>query len=169
MCLLVAWALGGCTSGAPVRAHASTSDVPGVVASPTPSPPAASTCRNDYVSRPLPSWARAGFTPPDQRVPYVLGDRGDIAAVVWVTHEPLVVPPAEDKNNKILWVSRVSSGDPASLRIRAVLTGSGLTATRTVEGGPGPSVIDLPAPGCWSLDLTWGSRHDHLRLEYAAR
>ena len=48
------------------------------------------------------------------------------------------------------------------------LTGSGQTASRTVDGGPGPSIIDLPAPGCWSLNLSWGDHHDHLRLEYAS-
>ena len=101
-------------------------------------------------------------------MPYVLGDRGDIAAIVWAAHDPLVVPPAADKSNKILWVSRVSTGDGAPLRIKAELTVTGETVTRTVVGGPGPSIINLPAPGCWSFDLTWGRHHDHLRLKYVS-
>jgi hypothetical protein len=100
-------------------------------------------------------------------MPYVMGDRGDIVAILWSDHDPLVVPPAARRNNKILWVARVSTG--GSLRIRAQLTGSGRTAARRVDGGPGPSIIDLPAPGCWSLDLTWGEQRDHVQLEYAAR
>ena len=96
-------------------------------------------------------------------MPYVLGDGGDIVAILWADHDPLQVPPAADRNNKILWVSRVGSGD---LNVRATLECSGKTVTRSVSGGPGPSIIDLPSPGCWSFDLTWGTRHDHLQLEY---
>ena len=99
-------------------------------------------------------------------MPYVLGDRGQIVAILWADHDPLVVPPAADRNNKILWVARAGSG--GSLRIDAHLLGAGRSVTRTVDGGPGPSIIDLPEPGCWSLDLTWGRQHDHLQLEYAS-
>ena len=124
-------------------------------------------CRRDYTPRTLPSWANAGFHPPTLPMPYVMGDKGDLVAILWAEHDPLVVPPAADRNNKILWVARVSSG--GSLQIRAQLTGSGESVTRTVDGGPGPSIIDLPAPGCWSFNLTWGEQHDHLELEYAPR
>ena len=124
-------------------------------------------CRRDYEPRPLPAWARAGFNPPTAQVPFVMSDKGDMVAILWAEHDPLVVPPAADRNNKILWVARVSSG--GSLQIEARLTGSGTSVTRTVDGGPGPSIIDLPAPGCWSFDLTWGEQRDHLELEYAAR
>jgi hypothetical protein len=98
-------------------------------------------------------------------MPYVMGDRGDIVAILWAEHDPLTAAPAAGRNNKILWVGRVSS--EGSLHIRARLLGSDRSTTRTVEGGPGPSIIDLPAAGCWSLDLTWGRYHDHLELEYA--
>jgi hypothetical protein len=98
-------------------------------------------------------------------MPYVLSDRGDIVAILWATHDPLVVPPAADRNNKILWVSRLGWTLGAPLQIHAALADR--TVTRTVDGGPGPSIIDLPASGCWSLDLTWGNNHDHLDLGYA--
>ena len=101
-------------------------------------------------------------------MPYVLGDNGDIVAILWADHDPLMVPAAADRSNKILWMSRVSSGSVTALRIQATLADSDQTATRTVEGGPGPSIIDLPAPGCWSFALSWSGRHDHLQLEYAS-
>jgi hypothetical protein len=97
-------------------------------------------------------------------MPFVLSDRGDIVAILWSDHEPLSAPPRGDRNNKILWVSQTFG---APLQIKATLSRSGKTATRTVDGGPGPSIIDLPAPGCWSLELTWGDHHDHVQLEYA--
>ncbi len=101
-------------------------------------------------------------------MPYVLSDRGDIAAIVWAAHRPLVVPPAANKNNKILWVARVGALE-GPLQIRATLAGTGQTVTRTVDAAPGPSIIDLPSPGCWSFELTWGTHHDHLVLGYASR
>ena len=39
-------------------------------------------------------------------MPYVLSDKGDMAAIVWASEDPLVSPPAADRNNKILWVAR---------------------------------------------------------------
>jgi hypothetical protein len=133
-----------------------------------PASPAGSTagCRLDYEAAPLPAWAREGFTPPDRAMPYVLGDEGDLVAILWDTHHPLEAPPAAGENNKILWVARVGPGD-GPLEIRATLEGTGQTVTRTVSPAPGPSGIDLPSAGCWSLDLTWGSHRDHLMLGYA--
>lgn len=150
--LLAMLVLAGCTPRPPV---------------PTGSSPAAAggACRSDYTTATLPPWAQSGFTPPTQPMPYVLGDRGDIVAILWADHEPLQSPPAATRNNKILWVSRVGGGD---LTIDATLESSGRHVTRSVPGGPGPSIIDLPAPGCWSLDLTWGTAHDHMLLEYVA-
>ncbi len=131
-------------------------------------PPTLTACRLDYAPKVLPEWARAGFTPPTQLVPYVLGDRGDLAAIVWASHHPLVAPPAAAKNNKILWVARVGAAE-GPLRIRATLASTGQTVARTVGAAPGPSTIDLPAAGCWSFDLRWGSHRDHLVLGFAPR
>jgi hypothetical protein len=146
-----------------------TRDAPtGPPAGTTSTSPSTAACRLDHPPKPLPTWARTGFTPPTQPVSYVLGDRGDMAAILWATHHPLVAPPAADRGNKILWVARVGATE-GPLRIRATLASTGQTVTRTVRAAPGPSIIDLPAPGCWSLDLRWGSRSDHLVLGYADR
>ena len=114
---------------------------------------------------PLPTWARAGFSG-DAVAIHVFGERGDIVAVLF--GHPLRQPPAPDRNNKILWVSRVSQdpGDP--LEIEAKLDGTGPTVRREVPGGPGPSIIDLPSAGCWRLDLTWSGHRDAVWLTYQA-
>ena len=101
-------------------------------------------------------------------MPYVMSDRGDIVAILWADHDPLHAPPLGNVNNKILWVSRVNQGPLAPLRIRATLNGTTQTVTRQVAGGPGPSIIDLPAAGCWSVNLSWSGHHDHLTLRYSA-
>jgi hypothetical protein len=101
----------------------------------------------------LPTWARTGFSDPRPRLPHVLGRSGEIAALIF--GYPLRSPQLEERGNKILWVSRRAVKPLSDLRIRAQrMEGRrrvGYPVTRVVVGGPGPSGIDLRAPGCWRL------------------
>jgi hypothetical protein len=119
----------------------------------------------------LPTWARTGFSDPRPRLPHVIGRSGEIAALVF--GYPLRSPPSKDRSNKILWVSRRDVKPLSDLRIRAQrMEGRrrvGRPVTRVVVGGPGPSGIDLPAPGCWRLSLRWSGRSDQLDLRYVRR
>jgi hypothetical protein len=131
----------------------------------TVSPPAPTPtgCSARVPSRVLPPWARTGFSDPEPSQPFVLGDRGDIIAILFA--QPLQAPPAADHNNKILWVPRVWT-ESGPLVIDATLVGTAVTARREIDGGPGPSIIDLPQAGCWQLHLRWGKLEDNLRLRY---
>jgi hypothetical protein len=33
---------------------------------------------------------------------------------------------------------------------------------------PGPSIVDLPAAGCWRMTLRWGTYTDTISLPYVA-
>ena len=127
------------------------------------SPASAGGCTGQPPVSPLPVWARSGFTPPDIPVPHVMGAAGNIVAVLWATPDALHAPALPDRANKILWVSRVSSGP---MTIRATLAGSTRTAIVNLPDGPGPSYVDMPAPGCWTLHLSWGGHTDQLSLRY---
>jgi hypothetical protein len=135
-----------------------------------PAPSRVSACASQVKARVLPHWARGGFSDPNPRMPYELGRAGDIAAIVWGF--PLLSPPPRTHNNKILWVSRVTLQPGSDLRIAAQrMHGThplGTPVSRTVTGGPGPSIIDLPASGCWRLTLRWSGRVDSLDLDYVA-
>lgn len=130
----------------------------------------ASTCASEVRTGVLPQWARRGFSDPKPRMPYAIGSAGDIAALVW--GYPLLSPPPRTHNNKILWVSRVKTQPGSNLRIAAQrMHGArpvGTAVSRTVRGGPGPSIINLPQSGCWRLTLRWSGRVDSLDLDYAA-
>jgi hypothetical protein len=119
----------------------------------------------------LPTWARTGFSAPRPRLPHVIGRSGEIAALVF--GYPLRSPPVKDRGNKILWVSRRAVKPLSDLRIHAQrMEGRrrvGRAVTRVVVGGPGPSGINLPAPGCWRLTLRWSGRTDQLDLRYVRR
>ena len=126
-------------------------------------------CRSTARTGILPTWARAGFSDPRPRMPYALGRSGQIAAILWGS---LDSPPSHPHTNKILWVSRVSpSSSGGDLRIEAQrMSGTrslGAPVSRLVIGGPGPSIINLPAAGCWRLTLRWSGRTDHIDLRYA--
>jgi hypothetical protein len=158
--------LGGCTpgeaGGGGEAGRPATSSPPAASAAVAPSPVDVG-CAAPVRTGQLPSWARAGFSG-DARAVHVLGQRGDIVAVLF--GHPLRQPPDAGRNNKILWVSRVSvvPGDP--LVIEARLPATGATVSREVPGGPGPSIIDLPRAGCWELTLTWSGHRDAMALEY---
>ena len=80
---------------------------------------------------------------------------------------PLKVPPANSgPTNKILWVSRVPVTTGDTLRISARRDGSTELVAREVPGGPGPSTVDFPAPGCWHVTLTWSGHTDTMDLRY---
>ncbi|MDA0643014.1 MULTISPECIES: hypothetical protein [Nonomuraea] len=113
-----------------------------------------------------PSWARTGFTP-GVEMHYASSSRGDMLAILF--GYPLYSPPLPDRGNKILWRSRAPLVPSEPLRIEARLNGVGAPTRITVEGGPGPSAVDLPSPGCWRLDLAWSSHTDSIDLEFVSR
>jgi len=125
-------------------------------------------CAGQPPVSPLPVWARSGFTPADLAMPHVMGEAGNIVAILWAPRDALHSPPLQDRSNKILWVSRIPFVAPNPLIIKATLAGSTRTATVSVPGGPGPSTVDLPAPGCWTLHLSWSGHTDELKLRYLA-
>ena len=77
---------------------------------------------------------------------------------------PLVSPPARHRHNKILWVAKQPGRD--DLIVSAALNGTDIQVQRRVEGGPGPSIINVPKAGCWTFSLSWGSNHDVVAVRY---
>jgi hypothetical protein len=161
--LVAALLLAGCTADRPAAAPAS----PAPATTPPASlAPAATGCGKAPETGPLPTWARAGFSDDGAGVPHVFGRKGDILGVLF--GRTLSAPPAADRNNKILWVSRLPLIPSDPLKITATLDGTAETADRTVPGGPGPSIVDLPKPGCWHLALAWSGHTETIDLTYQA-
>lgn len=96
-------------------------------------------------------------------MPHVMGAAGNIVAILWAPRNALHAPALPNRHNKILWVSRLSSGP---MTIRATLTDSTRTTTVDLPNGPGPSYVNMPAPGCWTLHLSWDGHTDQLSLRY---
>jgi hypothetical protein len=124
----------------------------------TTSPRASSHCSGNVSTDVLPTWAREGFGSQGLHTPHVVGAKGEIVGVLF---GQLRVHQPEGTNNKVLWVAKDGFG---SLHISATLEGSEVTAARTVDIGP--SIVDLPAAGCWQLTLTWPGHSDTVALQY---
>ena len=101
--------------------------------------------------------------------------KGDLVAILF--GHPLSAPPRPDRSNKVLWVTNPSPSGPASSAPAAPPSDAvGAVVEARLEGseqrvrkelvGLGPSILDLPAPGCWHLDVTWGPYTDSLSLRY---
>jgi hypothetical protein len=127
-------------------------------------------CESRVLPGVLPVWARAGFSDPKPRMPHVLSAAGKLTAILFAY--PLLSPPPKSHTNKILWVSRAAVDPASALRISAQrMNGSipvGSSVARRVTGGPGPSIINLPASGCWRFTLRWSGQLDTLDLVYRA-
>jgi hypothetical protein len=163
---LVVLAVAACSSShepAPVLSSASRVSAPSTTSA---APATEESCSAALTIGPLPTWARSGFHPPDQAMPHVIGANGNIVAILWARHDALHVPPLDSQANKILWVSSLHVLPGAPLTIRATLNGTARTATRELPNGPGPSYVNLPAPGCWTLNLSWSKHRDQVELRY---
>ncbi|MDP9075079.1 MAG: hypothetical protein M3N98_13130 [Actinomycetota bacterium] len=75
--------------------------------------------------------------------------------------------------NKILWVVR----EPRNGQPLHVTAAPDMSTTATVtydfpaNSSPGeiyPSIVDVPAPGCWRFTLTWSGHLAELSLRYKA-
>ncbi|WNM29415.1 hypothetical protein RKE30_02900 [Streptomyces sp. Li-HN-5-11] len=118
----------------------------------------------------LPTWARRGFTG-EASIRHIIGDNGQIAAVLF--GYPYHAPAAKDSANKILWVAKDAEGAARSgpddhMVIKARLSGTNEVVSRSIAGGPGPSLVDMPKPGCWKFSLSWPGHSDTLDIEYLA-
>ena len=125
-------------------------------------------CSGTVVRGVLPEWARTGFSDPRPVMPYVRSASGDVVAILF--GDPLTAPPRKDTNNKILWAWRTSLQVGDDVRLSARLDGTGPVVTAGLPAPTGPSIVDLPAAGCWRLTLTGpGGRSDTIDLRYVPR
>lgn len=165
---LATLAVAACSSGqrpAAAPPSAGNASAPSIA---SPAPAARAGCSAAPAIGPLPTWARSGFQPPDVAMPHVLGTHGRIVAILWAPRDALRAPPLKHRANKILWVSRLGLRPGAPLAILATLDGTHRTASREIPGGPGPSYVNLPAAGCWTLQLSWSGHRDQVDLRYVA-
>ena len=102
-----------------------------------------------------PKWAQGGWSVAKGTtwpVPWAMGAQGN--AVAFVFAGELVAggsPRVDGTNNKVLWVAK---DYPPNFVVEGLpLAQSGPVVS--VAGGP--SIVDVPTPGCWMFRLLWGT------------
>jgi hypothetical protein len=87
---------------------------------------------------------------------------------------PLRAGNPANPSNKILWVV-ASPRDGMPLRLSGHPIGASapvVTSTWPANASPGeiyPSIINVPAPGCWHFTLSWKGHTDAVDLNYIGR
>jgi hypothetical protein len=157
-------AIGPAKSSPMLTATAGASQAPS--ASAASSSPIAGFCESTVDMGVLPTWARAGFSDPEPALPHVMSRSGDIVAILF--GYPLSSPPRANMNNKILWVLQAGPTSPVAISAQRMdaATPVGAAVERRLDGGFGPSIVDLPDIGCWRLTLAFADRTDTIDLEY---
>jgi hypothetical protein len=166
---LIAWIAVAACSSSPAAA---TSRPSPINRSPTAAAvPVAGGCGTTQVYRGgEPDWLNvAGEHNNPNGLPYFIADPPTAAGFLFAY--PLRAGNASDPNNKILWVVGVPR-DGSDLHV----TGHPQNATTpTVDqafpanSSPGeiyPSIVDVPNPGCWHFDLSWGKNKASVDLVY---
>ena len=108
---------------------------------------------------PPPAWALDGFGEwPGIR--WVASAPSSAVAILFAVQLVATGARPDGSSNKILWVTQTAT---TQLRIVArPLDASSPTVTLkypSTAGNQTPSIVDLPSPGCWSLQLQWGTVH----------
>jgi hypothetical protein len=97
---------------------------------------------------------------------FVQSRSGDVVGVLF--GEQLWSPPKEGIGNKVLWVWRpIKSGAIGDVTMTARLAGTSRVVTTGLPRPEGPSIVDLPAAGCWRITLTSPRGTDTIDLDYA--
>ena len=97
-----------------------------------------------------PGWSQGGWSHTDGTpwpVPWTAAASGDAVAFVFAGR--LVAGPSprvDGSANKVLWVLR----EPVQFVVEARPSGKA-TPVVTIPGGP--SIVDVPTPGCWTFQL----------------
>ena len=169
---VIAWLAVAACSSSTAAAHPSPSPSPSVNRQPTTAAQMVpGGCSGTQVYKGgEPDWlTTAGDNNNPKGLPYFITSPASAAGFLFAY--PLRAGSVSNPNNKILWVVGVPR-DGSDLHV----TGHPQNApTPTVDqsfpanSSPGeiyPSIIDVPNPGCWHFDLSWGKNKTSVDLVY---
>jgi hypothetical protein len=117
----------------------------------------------------IPGWGASAGVP---NLPTVMAHEGNLVGAVF--GYPLVAPARETgAQNKVLWIVREPrDGSDLVLTLRPAGGGDAVTVSEPAGSSPGeiyPSIVDVPAPGCWHVVAEWNGHRATLELSYQPR
>jgi hypothetical protein len=105
----------------------------------------------------LPSWADAGG---GAGIPWAVGRPPEVVGVMFGTELVAKGERPDGSTNKILWLTRTPiSSSQLTLRAQPADAATPVVTLRIAGAGyqQFPSIVDLPNPGCWRINISWGA------------
>jgi hypothetical protein len=118
----------------------------------------------------VPAWLdEAGAHNNPDALPYVIADPPQAAGFIF--GYPLRSGHPDTPTNRILWVVGLPrNGSPLVITSHPLRTAAPIvTQSQPDDSSPGeiyPSIVDVPDPGCWHVDLAWAGHHAAVDLVY---
>jgi hypothetical protein len=101
----------------------------------------------------MPAWAGVS----DGSIPWAAGRPLEVVGVLFATELVAKGDRPDGSTNKILWVTRAPiSSSQLTVHARPVDAGAPVVTFQLQGNQQFPSIIDLPSPGCWLIDISWG-------------
>ncbi len=104
----------------------------------------------------LPAWADIG----GGTIPWAVGQPPEVVGVVFATELVAKGERPDGSANKVLWLTQTPIASP-QLTLRAQPADAAtpvvnLTVPGAEDNQQFPSIVDLPIPGCWRINISWG-------------
>jgi hypothetical protein len=144
-------------------AAATTSTTPTNPSTTAPAPPKEAKCSYRPSTAALPTWARAGFSPPYNEWKHVTSKSGNMVGVLFGDPLRAGTPGPTEDQNKILWVARDPTVGPMTIDAQLVGSDEGVQLGHVPIG---PSYVDVPHAGCWHLTLHLATGDDSIDIVY---
>jgi hypothetical protein len=105
----------------------------------------------------LPSWADIG----GGSIPWAVGQPPEVVGVMFATELVAKGERPDGSANKVLWLTQMPiASTQLTLRAQPAHAATpvvNLTVPRAEGQQQFPSIVDLPTPGCWRLNISWGA------------
>jgi hypothetical protein len=105
----------------------------------------------------LPSWADVG----EGGIPWAVGRPPEVVGVMFARELVAKGERPDGSTNKILWLTRAPiSSSQLTVRAQpadATTPVTNLLVARVLGYQQFPSIVDLPTPGCWRINISWGA------------
>jgi hypothetical protein len=108
---------------------------------------------------PMPAWALEGFNgSPGPR--WAWSEPSTAVAILFATELVAKGARPDGSSNKILWVTQTPTKQLTVVAHPLNAAGPRVAINDpATNGNQTPSIVDLPSPGCWFIQLSWGGSH----------
>lgn len=103
----------------------------------------------------LPSWSGIGGV---GGIPWAVGRPPEVVGVMFATELVAKGERPDGSTNKVLWLTRAPiASSQLTLHAQPADAATPVVTLRLAGYQQFPSIVDLPYPGCWRINISWGA------------